>query len=158
ILVDLERRRVIDLLEDRTSASLVKWLREHDGVEVIARDRAGAYADGARQGAPDAIQVADRFHILVNAGDALARVVARKHTRLLEAASAVDRSGAKKGEAEAKADPAMSAGGPNPPSRKEREKQVRQDRRRARFDAVRELADQGWGIQTIARHLRMGRK
>ncbi len=76
-LVDLERHRLIDLLPDRTAETLARWLAPHDGIAIIARDRRGAYATGARQGAPDAIQVADRWHLLSNWHEAIERVFNR---------------------------------------------------------------------------------
>ena len=63
LLCDLERQQVIELWEGRDGDPLAKWLQEHPGVEIITRDRASAYADGARKGAPQATQVADRFHL-----------------------------------------------------------------------------------------------
>ena len=61
IVVDLETRQPIDLLKNRTAAVVKAWLLEHQEIEVIARDRSGEYALGATEGAPQAIQVADRF-------------------------------------------------------------------------------------------------
>lgn len=77
ILVDLERHRVIDLLPERSAASLAQWLAEHAGVEVISRDRGVDYIHGARSGAPDAVQVADRFHLFMNLSESVERVFKR---------------------------------------------------------------------------------
>jgi transposase len=76
ILVDLERSVPVDLLADQSATTFAAWLRSHPGVQVISRDRAGEYARGARQGAPEALQVADRYHLLRNVAEVGERVLA----------------------------------------------------------------------------------
>ena len=83
-MVDLERHRVIDLLPDREAETLSTWLKRHKGVEVISRDRAPAYALGATTGAPKAVQVADRFHLVENVQEVLEKLMMRQN-RLLRA-------------------------------------------------------------------------
>jgi transposase len=82
ILVDLERRCPVELLPDRATTTVAAWLKAHPGVEIISRDRAGVYAEGATQGAPDAIQVADRWHLLSNLREAIQRLLDRHHKSL----------------------------------------------------------------------------
>jgi transposase len=149
IVVDLERNRPIDLLPDREAETVAAWLRGHPGVEIVARDRAGAYADGIRAGAPDATQVADRWHLLRNLGDALADILARHHRDLRAAAKAADQASA-----EVPLPLAEPSGSPlgEPP---------RLDRhagRRARFDEAVALHEQGWPVKRIARKLGMDPK
>lgn len=84
ILVDLEQRRPVDLLPDRTADTLIEWLKAHPGVEIIGIAlRSTEYTRGATQGAPQAVQVADRFHLLMNLREALERVLERNRTRFL---------------------------------------------------------------------------
>jgi transposase len=82
VLVDLEKHRVIDLLADREAATLAVWLKAHPGVEVVTRDRSPTYAAAINEGAPSAVQVADRFHLLMNVREALEKVMMRQN-RLL---------------------------------------------------------------------------
>lgn len=81
ILVDLERRKPIELLPDRTASTLSAWLGRHPAFEIIARDRSSEYARGAAT-ASKAIQVADRWHLLLNARQMVERWLAGAHTRL----------------------------------------------------------------------------
>ncbi|MEV6351018.1 ISL3 family transposase [Actinoplanes sp. NPDC051851] len=76
VLVDMGTHQVIDVLEDRTAATLTTWLNEHPGIEVICRDRAGAYSEAATTGAPAALQVADRWHLMHNLSEAVYQAVA----------------------------------------------------------------------------------
>ena len=66
IVVDLEHRVMVDVLADCSAAIAANWFKDHPDVEVVSRDRAGLYAEAAREGAPQAKQVADRFHLLQN--------------------------------------------------------------------------------------------
>ena len=71
MLMDLEQRRVIDLLPVRSAASFADWLRQHSGVKIIARDRCGLYAEGGHEGAPSTVQVTDRYHLMSNLSEAV---------------------------------------------------------------------------------------
>ncbi len=75
ILVDLERHQPIALLADRKAETLAGWLTQHPGVEVLSRDRSTAYKSGMTQGAPEALQVADRFHLVQNLAETLEKVL-----------------------------------------------------------------------------------
>ena len=77
IIVDLERREVVDVLADRSAATTARWFKDHPNVQVVSRDRAGLYAEAARQGAPHARQVADRFHLLQNFRETIERQLGR---------------------------------------------------------------------------------
>ena len=70
-MVDLERHSVVDVLDDRSVESAKAWLRERPTIEVVSRDRCGLYAQAARAGAPQARQVADRFHLVQNLREAI---------------------------------------------------------------------------------------
>jgi transposase len=83
IICDLERHQVIDLLPVRSAPSVAQWFQAHPSVEIVCRDRSGLYAEGIRHGAPQAVQVVDRFHMVQNLRDALERFFLR-HQPLLK--------------------------------------------------------------------------
>ena len=161
ILVDLERRRVIDLLPDREPDTLVAWLEVHAGVEFISRDRAGGYADAARRGAPGAIQIADRFHLLRNLTDAAQHAFERHHAAvraigldaqkptpvLLKRGGPVSRRGT-----------TTPAAPPNDLPLAEQRKLARRARRQSRYDEMISLRTAGASVAAIHRALGLSRK
>jgi transposase len=178
ILVDLERRRTIDLLPDRSTETVVAWLRAHPEVEIVSRDRGTEYAAAARKGAPQARQIADRFHLLKNLRERLKEFMDRKQAFLPEleyhvsdaipakAQGIKDKSTHELAASQAEAEPEKSYR-TIPPSPYQRpagmkydefQKQVRRDKRSARYENVRALSLQGLSQRVIARKLKLSRK
>ncbi|WP_202491755.1 ISL3 family transposase [Streptomyces venezuelae] len=143
VLVDVETRRPVDLLPDREASSLAAWLAERPGIEVVCRDRAPFFAEGAAAGAPQAVQVADRWHLWHNVGEAAERAVAqhRRCLRVLVPAA----------EPEPAPDPADDepSGSPWPTGHRFA------DRTRARHAAVHALLEAGHSHRSIQRQLGM---
>ena len=86
ILVDLVSYRVVDLLPDRSATTVAAWLAPHPSITVVCRDRSELYADGIRRGAPAALQVVDRFHLVHNLRQALEAFLI-DHRAVLQAAA-----------------------------------------------------------------------
>jgi len=149
ILVDLERRQPVALLPERTADTVAQWLQEHPGVEVIARDRSSAYAEGARQGAPAAIQVADRFHVLQNLREALDQVFLT-HGKALDAVHDLARQQPVPLSDEAMAVPVPPHDIPRPAQQRAAQRQAR---RQALHTQVWTLHQQGWTGAAIAQHV-----
>ena len=146
ILVDLETHTPIDLLPERSAESLATWLRLHPGAEVISRDRASLYAEGAARGAPEAIQVADRFHLLCNLTSAVERVLEQKRAALAKAVLPVI------------PEPAAPDNLPVTQTRAEQIHADRRQKRMLRYNEVIALYRDGLSQQAISRKLHVGRK
>jgi len=135
MLMDLERCRVVDLLPVRSAGSFAQWLLVHPGVEVITRDRSTLYADGGRFGAPRAVQINDRYHLLANLSDAV-----ESDVRELELQAGFDQARGLR---------------PSPPSRESRRLRCRQARYE-RYQAVMNLTRRGETQLEIAAKLGLG--
>jgi transposase len=170
ILVDLEAHKVVDLLPDRSPETLEKWLQDHPGVEIISRDRANAYADGSSRAAPEAIQVADRFHLLQNVREALERLLDRNQARLHAATKLEAVSDTRPSASEPQVATVSTSEPPHPepvaPSASlepttagtEQAHSGRRTRRQVRYEHVMALRRQGVGIRAIASQLCMSRR
>src|SRR5262244_1264290 len=154
ILVDLERRQPVALLPERTAEPVAQWLREHPGVEVIARDRSSTYAEGARQGAPNATQGADRFHLVPNLAEALDPIFTTHH-HALDAVNAAARQ-----QPVPLPDGTLAVPVPPPPPPPAEQARVAQRaaRRQARYDEAWALHHQGWSTAAIAAQVGCSRR
>ncbi len=178
ILVDLELRKPIEILPDRRAETAEAWLRTHPEVEIVSRDRGGDYAAAARKGAPQAQQVADKFHLLKNLRERIKDLMDRRHSCLPEVeetradavpaeAQGINTSPAD-GVTEPRAEPAVekryrtipATAYQRPPtvSYTELQKQARRAKRYARYEDVRTLSGQGVSIREIARRLKLSRE
>ncbi|MEN3541243.1 ISL3 family transposase [Microbispora sp. ZYX-F-249] len=152
ILIDITTSRPVDVLPERSSDALATWRRARPGVQIICRDRAGCYADGAARGAPQAIQVADRWHMWRNLGDAVERTVTkhRAHLRDLAAVTPPD-------EVTAPAPAPVTAPPASEPARPERRPGRLAERTRHRHTLIHQLLAQGRDLRAIARELKLAR-
>ncbi|RIK25726.1 MAG: ISL3 family transposase [Chloroflexi bacterium] len=153
ILVDLEKGEPIDLLPERSADVLAHWLKAHPGVEIISRDRGLEYIKGATDGAPDALQVADRWHLLKNWREAVERYLERNLTCLRAVTPPAERA-TTTAEHSAAAKEAL----PRPLTKVQQAQQVRHARRQARYDVVLALFAEGHSQRSIARQLGMGKR
>jgi transposase len=153
IVVDLERRRPVALLNDREADTLADWLREHPGVTIIARDRLKSYMDGARAGAPQAAQVADRFHLLQNLAEALDQVFSTHGKALKAVNEALSRTPVVQPDGQT----AVPVPPSTPPPQAQTQAAQRRSRRLATYEQVWVLYRQGWSNRAIAQQLGIGR-
>ena len=142
IIVDLERKKVIDLLPDREADTLKQWLLRHPEVHTVSRDRASAYSKGIREGTKDAIEVADRYHLQVNLRDAFKKVLHKHSTTLKETFIAFSRPSNKGPKLEEKKVHSVLT-----------PKSTSNSQRQMKFEKAKELHQQGYKIKTIAKML-----
>lgn len=149
LIVDLERRCPIDLLSERSADVLASWLKKHPEVEIISRDRSNEYRKGADEGAPQAIQVADRWHLIKNLREAIERHL-EQHPACLATAGKVGDPRPEPSQAAEKQDQLKKM------TKAEWERQIRRAKRVQRYDAVRRLHRQGLSQRQISRQMQIG--
>ena len=147
IIIDLDTHRPLDLLPDRDAESVAAWLQRYPTIEIISRDRAAVYSNGATAGAPQAQQVADRFHLISNVGDVLMRLLDRQSLVLRTAARQI---------AQTHAD-ATPASDPTPPIRELPSPQPALQRQQQCAE-VKRLHGEGWSLRQIGIQLGINRR
>lgn len=154
ILVDLEKRKPVDLLPNRDADTVARWLHAHPEIEVISRDRSGTFRQAANLGAPQARQVVDRWHLLKNMGETLVRVIDGNSKAVKEASEPKDASPVTADMPIEVQDASMAK---RPLSKAAEGKAGRRERRLERYNAVMQLHREGVGIREIVRRLGISR-
>jgi transposase len=160
LLLDLKRRRPLALLPDREVATVAQWLQAHPGVEVLVRDRAEAYAEAARLGAPMACQVADRSHLLHNLADVLTDVF-RAHAPQLARVNAdylMPPTPVHDPAGHASSIPAVPLAPPQPSTRAVALAGAQRAQRMACYEQVWMYHRQGWTLDAIAHQVGLSRR
>jgi transposase len=149
VVIDLERQRPIALLPDREVETVTQWLRQQPQIEIISRDRAHEYIQASTLGAPQAIQVADRWHLLRNAGDALHEMLRPHAAQLRKWASAAYTS---------RLIEASEILRPSPSATQQRQSAAKRAARLERYQQVHQLHQSGWNQTAIAHHMGLNTK
>jgi transposase len=153
ILVDLESHRPIDLLPDRRAETSAAWMRDNPEIQVVSRDRASAYASAASEAAPQAIQVADRFHVSKNLTEATQLLLARCQAEIAATASQMEKSEEPVQNDDGKPIISIEEWRPKEPAHVEKARLARRAGREARYEQVIEMHEQGLTAKEIAQHL-----
>ena len=143
----MDTHRIIDILPGREAGTFAQWLRAHPGVRLICRDRAGGFALGGREGAPDARQVADRWHMWDDLGDYVKKTVAAHHGCIKDHYAVLEQTAA-----EQAPDPQRTAGQATAEHAGNRARVIRT---RQRYEQVQKLKAEGMRIAAIQRELRL---
>jgi transposase len=165
ILVDLETHRPVDLLPERSAETLSNWLKVHPGVKIVSRDRSSEYAKGATEGAPDAVQVADRWHLLVNLREAVELFFEQNRACLYATAKSQiqpELVQTQEPEPPSNSEAVESKSIPDEDNllltKVEQARALHREKRLRRYNEVISLYQQGVGIREIARQMKMARK
>jgi transposase len=156
IVVNLEQHRVVDVLANRNASTMAAWLEQHGArsVQIVSRDRGGAFAEAVRQAAPQATQVADRFHILQNLGQALDRILTREHAVLTRTAATLSQAHPQQSDQTTQDSTEVEQ---HPQTRLERDHAAVEARRQERYARVMALALEGHSLREIARRAGVSR-
>lgn len=154
VIVDLDRHRVVDLLPDRTAPTAVAWLQRHPEIQVVSRDRSQEFATAIAEGAPQALQVCDRFHLLKNLGEMVESIVVTSYHQLRHAASDHPQQSISPPQS-TPSTPDDIVWMPVPPPQREQLRLARQQLRTTHYAHLLQLQAQGYTSEEIASQMGM---